>query len=69
MDSIVDYLLANHDKLLYSLAGISLVVELAVIGLSGPLVFFAIGCTFSGILVSAGIISGWEVEIFSVGIF
>lgn len=69
MEQIVDYFLQNHDKLLYALAGIMLVIELSVLGLSGPFLFFAIGCSITGILVSAGILSSWEFEILSVGIF
>ena len=68
MDVIVDYFLQHHDKLLYVLAGVSLVVELTVMGLSGPLLFFAIACAMTGVFVSAGLITSWEYEVLSVGI-
>lgn len=68
MMSLVEYLLDHHDKLLFLLAGLSLVVELAVIGLSGPLLFFSIGCAVSGLLVAIGAISSWELEVLSVGL-
>lgn len=68
MDSLVDYFLQNHDKLLYLLAGLSLVVELAMLGLSGPLLFFAIACAITGGLVSVGAITAWEFEVLSVGV-
>jgi membrane protein implicated in regulation of membrane protease activity len=69
MDLLFDYLLNNHDKLLYGIASISLLVELTVIGLSGPLLFFAIACFLTGLLVSFNLISSWELEILLVGIF
>jgi membrane protein implicated in regulation of membrane protease activity len=69
MDLLFDYLLNNHDKLLYGIASISLLVELTVIGLSGPLLFFAIACFLTGLLVSFNLISSWEMEILLVGLF
>lgn len=69
MDTIIDYLFNNHDKLLYLLAGISLLVELTLIGLSGPLLFFASGCALTGVLVSFNLISTWEIELLFVSIF
>jgi len=69
MDVIFDYMLNNHDKILYVVAAISLLVELTLIGLSGPLLFFAIGCFLTGVLVSLQIITGWEYEVLCVGIF
>ncbi len=68
MNSLVEYFLNHHDNLLFLLAGLSLVFELAVIGLSGPLLFFAIGCAVSGLLVAVGVISSWELEVLSVGL-
>ena len=62
------YFSENHDKLLYIIASVSLVIELAIIGLSGPLLFFAIGCGVTGLLVSLGIVSGWEIEVLCVGL-
>ncbi len=69
MDSIFEYLFNNHDKLLYGLAGICLLVELTLIGLSGPLLFIAIGCALTGVLVSLNLVSTWEVELLFVGLF
>lgn len=69
MDTMIDYLFNNHDKLLYLIAGVSLLVELTLIGLSGPLLFFSIGCALTGILVSLNLISSWEMELLFVGIF
>jgi len=64
----MDYLLAHHDKLLYLLAGLSFVIELSLIGLSGPLLFFGIACAVTGVLVSAGLINTWEYEVLCVGV-
>ena len=69
MDTLVDYFLQHHDKLLYLLAGVCLVVELTIMGLSGPLLFFSIGCTITGLLVTVGMFSGWELEVLFVGLF
>lgn len=65
---IILYFSEHHDKLLYLIAGISFVVELTILGMSGPLLFFAIATFITGLLVSAGIISGWEAEVFTVGL-
>ncbi|KPU82831.1 acriflavin resistance protein [Psychromonas sp. PRT-SC03] len=66
---MLDYLLSNHDKLLYIIAGHCFLVEMTLIGLSGPLLFIAIGSLVTGILVSLNILSSWEMEVLSVGIF
>ena len=68
MEPIIDYFLQNHDKFLYLVAAISLVLELGVLGLSGPLLFFAIGCAITGVLSGAGVVVDWEYEALSVGI-
>jgi len=65
---LVDYFLNNHDKLLYLLAGLSLVLELTVMGLSGPLLFFSIACAITGVLSSVGLVTDWEYEVLSVGL-
>ncbi|KXO13380.1 putative activity regulator of membrane protease YbbK [Moritella sp. JT01] len=68
MDSLIDYLQNNHDQLLYVIGAIALVVELGVIGLSGPLLFFSLGCLATGLLVNLSVIAGWELEVLSVGL-
>ena len=57
----------HHDQLLYLIAGLSFIVELSIMGLSGPLLFFGIACFLTGLLVSAGLVSGWEAEAFVIG--
>ncbi len=68
MGSIVDYFAQNQDFLLYAIAGVCLVLELSVLGMSGPLLFLALGCLLTGFLVSLGAITGWEMEVLGVGI-
>jgi membrane protein implicated in regulation of membrane protease activity len=68
MEQLVDYFAQNHDKLLYTLAGIILVVELTVLGLGGPLLFIGIACAITGVFVTLGFLSSWQTEILSVGI-
>jgi len=68
MGSLIDHFAQNQDHLLYSVAGICLVAELSVLGMSGPLLFLALGCLLTGVMVSIGMISGWEMEVFSVAV-
>jgi len=69
MNTLFDYLQNNHDQLLYIIAAIALIIELTVIGLSGPLLFFSLGCFVTGLLVTLGAIEAWEFEVLSVGVF
>ena len=64
----MEYFLENPDHLWFLIAGISFVIELSLMGLSGPLLFFAIASLVTGILVSLGFIDGWQSEVLSVGI-
>jgi len=64
----MEYFLENPDHLWYLIAGISFVVELSLMGLSGPLLFFAMASLVTGILVSLGFVEGWQSEILSVGL-
>lgn len=68
MSSLVEYFVQHPDFLLYSIAGICLILELSVLGMSGPLLFLALGCLLTGMMVSLGVISGWEIELLSVGL-
>ena len=65
---IIQYLLDNHDQTFYLIGGVSLVIELALLGLGGPLLFFGLAAFITGALSGMGVISGWEAEIFTVGI-
>lgn len=64
----MQYISEHHDHFFYVIAGISFIVELTIIGLGGPLLFFAIASCITGLFITIGIISGWEIEIFTLGI-
>lgn len=68
MNTVIDYFSQHHDQLLYAIAAISLLLELSVLGMSGPLLFFALSCFITGLLVSVGLISGWEMQVLLVGL-
>jgi membrane protein implicated in regulation of membrane protease activity len=63
---IIQHLLDNHDQTFYLIGGVSLVIELTLLGLGGPLLFFGIAAFITGALSAMGVISGWEAEIFTV---
>ncbi|MFK8020462.1 MAG: NfeD family protein [Pseudomonadales bacterium] len=65
---IAAYVSAHHAHLFYALAGVSFIVELTLIGMGGPLLFFAIASFVTGVLISVGLISGWEIELFTLGV-
>ncbi len=65
---IMEYFADNHASLLFLLAGLALVLELTVMGLSGLLLFFGIGCFLTAILSYMGVLTAWEAEVLSVGI-
>ncbi|MEY8198657.1 MAG: NfeD family protein [Colwellia sp.] len=64
----MQYFLENPDHLWFLIAGASFVIELSIMGLSGPLLFFALASLITGILVSVGFIDSWQSEILSVGV-
>jgi membrane protein implicated in regulation of membrane protease activity len=65
----MEYFLENPERLWYLIAGISFVVELSLMGLSGPLLFFAIASLATGVLVDLNFIEGWQSEVLVVGLF
>ena len=65
---VFQYFADHHDHFFYLVAGISFIVELTIMGLGGPLLFFAIASFITGILINLGVISGWEMEIFVFGV-
>lgn len=68
MTSIVDYFSQNPAHIFYTITGVCLVIELGVLGMSGPLLFIALGALLTGIMMSLGIIVEWEMAILSLGI-
>ena len=69
MDGLIEHFSQHHDHFLYVMAGIFLLVELSVLGMSGPLLFVSLGSLLTGILVTTDFIHGWDLEFLSVGIF
>lgn len=65
---ILQYLLDHHDQTFYLIGGMSLIIELAILGFGGPMLFFGIAAFITGALSSLGVISGWESEIFTLGV-
>ena len=68
IQSVCDYFWANHDHFLYLISGLSFLIELSIMGLSGPLLFFAIACLITGVMVSFGIVDTWQMEVLLVGV-
>ena len=64
----MELLFENHANLLYLIGAVALIVELTIMGLSGALLFFALGCISTGILISLGVVTTWQYEILSVGL-
>lgn len=64
----MQYFAQHHDQLFYMIGGLSFILELTVMGVGGPLLFFAIASALTGVLISLGVISGWEVEILADGV-
>jgi len=65
---IYNYFSENNAQLFYLIAGVSFIIELAVLGMSGPLLFFAIASVFTGLLVHFNLLMTWESQVFSLGI-
>ena len=66
MNALLEHFSQHHDHFFYAIAGISLLLELAILGMSGPLLFIALGCIASGLLVTFNILQGWEIEFLMV---
>jgi len=64
----ISYFTENHAQLFYLIAGLSFVIELTILGMSGPLLFFAIASVLTGILIQLNIVSSWESECLAVGL-
>lgn len=68
MSGIIEHFSQHHDQLLYAIAAVCLLLEMGVLGMSGPLLFLALSCIVTGVLSTLGIISGWHIEILFVGV-
>lgn len=60
---MIDYFSLHQDYFFYALAGICLLVELAFLGMSGPLLFVALGSVLTGLFISFGLIHAFSVAI------
>jgi len=65
---IINYFSENNAQLFYLVAGISFVLELGVLGMTGPLLFFAIASVVTGLLIQSNLISSWESQFLCVGV-
>lgn len=65
---LVNYFSENHAQLFYLIAGLSFIIELTVLGMSGPLLFFAIASVFTGILIQLNLVTSWETQFLLVGV-
>ena len=65
----MELLLQHHDYFFYAVAALCLIVDLALLGLSGPLLFTAIGSFITAVIISVGLINGWAIEVFCAAIF
>lgn len=59
----MEYFTQHQDYFFYALAGICLLVELSLLGMSGPLLFVALGSVITGVLISLGIIHSFSIAL------
>jgi inner membrane protein len=69
MGTLIDFFAHHHDHFFYAVAGICLLLELSVLGVSGPLLFVALACIVTGLFITLGFINGWNIEFLMVGVF
>jgi inner membrane protein len=69
MSTLIDFFIHNQDHFFYAIAGFCLLLELGVLGISGPLLFIALACIATGLMITLGLISGWNIELLMVGMF
>jgi membrane protein implicated in regulation of membrane protease activity len=60
---VIDYFAQHHDIFFYMLTAICLLAELTVLGLSGPLLFIAIGSLAAGLLTSMGLLHDFGIAL------
>lgn len=65
---IINYFSEHHAQLFYLIAGISFIIELTVLGMSGPLLFFAIASVCTGLLIELNVLTSWPTEFLLVGV-
>ena len=65
---IINYFSENNAQLFYLIAGISFILELGVLGMTGPLLFFAIASVVTGFLIQSSLVSSWENQFLCLGV-
>jgi len=65
---VINYFSDNNAQLFYLIAAISFILELGVLGMTGPLLFFAIASVVTGLLIQLNLLSNWETQFLSVGV-
>jgi membrane protein implicated in regulation of membrane protease activity len=59
----MEYFTQHQDYFFYALAGVCLIVELSLLGMSGPLLFVALGSVITGVLISIGLIHSFSIAL------
>jgi hypothetical protein len=65
---MITYFSDNHAQLFYLIAGVSFIVELSILGMAGPLLFFAIASVVTGLLIQANLLSSFESQFLCLGV-
>ncbi len=60
---MIEFFAQHQDYFFFALAGICLLIELAFLGMSGPLLFVALGSLLTGIFISLGLVHTFGVAI------
>ena len=60
---MISYFSQHHDYLFYAIAAICMLIEISFLGMSGPLLFVAVGSLITGILLSLGLVHSFSVAI------
>tara|TARA_R110001583_G_C5551667_1_gene400370 strand:- start:234 stop:713 length:480 start_codon:yes stop_codon:yes gene_type:complete len=68
MMQVLNYFSESRAQLFYLIAGISFIVELGVLGMSGPLLFFAIASVITGLLINLNLLSDFESQFLALGV-
>lgn len=65
---VFNYFSENRAQLFYLIAAISFILELGVLGMAGPLLFFAIASVITGLLINLNLLSEFESQFLALGV-
>lgn len=65
---IISHFAENHYQLLAIAAATLLLIEIAFLGMSTPLLFIGLSCAIVSFFSYIGLVSGWEYEFFAVAV-